>query len=255
MSLPDSTEEPQEQKEPETRGQTGHRPKCAINCQRDDQNAPPSSAISQIPPNITAHHHPCRRKQRLTRYLLLSSMRVKSHGYISSFNHWVGYDSAVFRHVIRQPNRERTAILTWFNNLFDKNEKLIFDGPCLTCSLSLQNLAFYHFLNMNESQMPTFLFLKCNTIRYLVRKSNKKESSTDNNQGICWRWGAPCRPRSAGGHSVPWAGGTTHTGSPQHRWRSPSRRRPTAANGRAQTLQTDRNMRIADHCIWTHISN
>ncbi len=63
MTLPDSTEEPQEQKEPEPRGQTGHRPKCAIHCQRDDQNAPPSSAISQIAPNITAHHHPCRRKQ------------------------------------------------------------------------------------------------------------------------------------------------------------------------------------------------
>lgn len=63
MSLPDSTEEPQEQKEPEHRGQTGHRPKCAIHCQRDDQNAPPSSAISQIPPNITANHHPFQRKQ------------------------------------------------------------------------------------------------------------------------------------------------------------------------------------------------
>lgn len=106
-----------------------------------------------------------------------------------------------------------------------KNEKLMFHFPCLSCCLRNH-----------------FLFLKCNDHYWFFLTEKNKQKKTDDNPGICWRWGAPCRLSWAGGRSVPWARGTTHTGSPPHHWRSPTRRPPTAANGRVRTLRTDTHM-------------
>lgn len=225
---------------------------------------PEHSAFLCDQPDIPTHNRPPSSLSEEMLVILLSTHEKWSDdSYVSSFNHSVSYaclvktltennehDSAVFRHLIRQikfkvqQNREQTAFLTWLNSLHDKKREV-------NVSFSLFFLLFKKPFFLLEMQWPLLILFNS----YFARKQTKKDRKTDDNPGICWRWGAPCRLSWAGGRSVPWARGTTHTGSPPHHWRSPTRRRPTAANGRVRTLRTDTNMRTADHCIWTDIWN
>lgn len=57
MFLPNATDEPHQQEEPEPWSQASQTPKQPIDCQRHDQNPATPLLVSQVTPHVATHHH------------------------------------------------------------------------------------------------------------------------------------------------------------------------------------------------------